>query len=279
MIGPTGVWQNGDCAPPGQAHQLTFHEGGSSKFTEVGYVGRDVESMIRDRSRSPWTWCVRKNWKRWKTGPSSTLKSACSTCCCRLLLLPRPAAVHRARWWSMATASPRRARRATTVRGKSCGNSSAKASWMTALWKSMYASAVRRRLEIISNPGHRGDGYQPQGCAAQPVWPADQEAQDEGRRGVEYLVQEEETRLVDMDQVRGWRSSGWRIRGLSSWTRSIRFAGREGGHGPDVSREGCREIFCPSLKGPRSIPDMGWYGPTIFSSSQRGRFTFPSQAI
>jgi len=40
--------QNRNRPPPRQAGQLAVSQSRSSKFTEVGYVGRDVESMIRD---------------------------------------------------------------------------------------------------------------------------------------------------------------------------------------------------------------------------------------
>ena len=43
-----GRGQNGDCAAAGEADRSPFLKVEASKFTEVGYVGRDVESMIRD---------------------------------------------------------------------------------------------------------------------------------------------------------------------------------------------------------------------------------------
>jgi ATP-dependent HslUV protease ATP-binding subunit HslU len=46
MIGPTSR-QNRDCAPT-HARSVAFFKVEASKFTEVGYVGRDVESMVRD---------------------------------------------------------------------------------------------------------------------------------------------------------------------------------------------------------------------------------------
>ncbi len=49
MIGPTGCGQNRDRPAAGQAgRSRPFLKIEASKFTEVGYVGRDVESMVRD---------------------------------------------------------------------------------------------------------------------------------------------------------------------------------------------------------------------------------------
>ena len=45
---PHGSGQNGNRAPAGAARRLPFVKVEASKYTEVGYVGRDVESMVRD---------------------------------------------------------------------------------------------------------------------------------------------------------------------------------------------------------------------------------------
>src|SRR5574340_1610236 len=48
MIGPTGVGKTEIARRLAKLAQAPFIKGEASKFTEVGYVGRDVESMIRD---------------------------------------------------------------------------------------------------------------------------------------------------------------------------------------------------------------------------------------
>ena len=47
MIGPTGV-ENRDRSSLSEISQCPFMKVEATKFTEVGYVGRDVESIIRD---------------------------------------------------------------------------------------------------------------------------------------------------------------------------------------------------------------------------------------
>ncbi len=54
----------------------------------------------------------------------------------------------------------------------------------------------------------------------------------------EYLVQEEEGRLVDMDQVTRMAVERVENSGIVFLDEIDKIAGREGGHGPDVSREG-----------------------------------------
>src|SRR5439155_24124056 len=48
MIGPTGVGKTEIARRLAKLANSTFLKVEASKFTEVGYVGRDVESMIRD---------------------------------------------------------------------------------------------------------------------------------------------------------------------------------------------------------------------------------------
>src|SRR5512144_1126802 len=48
MIGPTGVGKTEIARRLSKLANAPFMKVEASKFTEVGYVGRDVESMIRD---------------------------------------------------------------------------------------------------------------------------------------------------------------------------------------------------------------------------------------
>jgi ATP-dependent HslUV protease ATP-binding subunit HslU len=48
MIGPTGVGKTEIARRLARLAEAPFFKVEASKFTEVGYVGRDVESMIRD---------------------------------------------------------------------------------------------------------------------------------------------------------------------------------------------------------------------------------------
>src|SRR4051794_38150276 len=50
MIGPTGVGKTEIARRLAKLAQAPFVKVEASKFTEVGYVGRDVESIIRDLS-------------------------------------------------------------------------------------------------------------------------------------------------------------------------------------------------------------------------------------
>jgi ATP-dependent HslUV protease ATP-binding subunit HslU len=65
----------------------------------------------------------------------------------------------------------------------------------------------------------------------------------------EYLVQEEEQRLIDMDQVTRVAVERVENSGIIFLDEIDKIAGREGGHGPDVSREGVQRDILPIVEG------------------------------
>jgi ATP-dependent HslUV protease ATP-binding subunit HslU len=65
----------------------------------------------------------------------------------------------------------------------------------------------------------------------------------------EYLIQEEEQRLVDMDQVTRIAVERVENSGIIFLDEIDKIAGREGGHGPDVSREGVQRDILPIVEG------------------------------
>ena len=68
---------------------------------------------------------------------------------------------------------------------------------------------------------------------------------------IDYLVQEEEQKLIDMDQVTRVAIERVESGGIIFLDEIDKIAGRETGHGPDVSRDGYSATSCPSWKAPR----------------------------
>jgi len=66
---------------------------------------------------------------------------------------------------------------------------------------------------------------------------------------MEYLVQEEEQKLVDMEQVTRIAIERVEKNGIIFLDEIDKIAGREGGHGPDVSREGVQRDILPIVEG------------------------------
>jgi ATP-dependent HslUV protease ATP-binding subunit HslU len=65
----------------------------------------------------------------------------------------------------------------------------------------------------------------------------------------EYLIQEEEQRLIDMEQVTRTAIDRVENSGIIFLDEIDKIAGREGGHGPDVSREGVQRDILPIVEG------------------------------
>jgi ATP-dependent HslUV protease ATP-binding subunit HslU len=65
----------------------------------------------------------------------------------------------------------------------------------------------------------------------------------------EYLIQEEEQRLIDMDQVTRVAIDRVEDSGIIFLDEIDKIAGRESGHGPDVSREGVQRDILPIVEG------------------------------
>jgi ATP-dependent HslUV protease ATP-binding subunit HslU len=66
---------------------------------------------------------------------------------------------------------------------------------------------------------------------------------------IDYLVQEEEQKLIDMDQVMRTAIERVERSGIIFLDEIDKIAGREGGHGPDVSREGVQRDILPIVEG------------------------------
>ena len=84
MIGPTGVGKTEIARRLARLAQSPFIKVEASKFTEVGYVGRDVESMVRDLVELGVDMVREERLEEVRAqGARRTPRSGCSTSCCR----------------------------------------------------------------------------------------------------------------------------------------------------------------------------------------------------
>jgi len=67
MIGPTGGGETEIARRLAKLTNSPFLKIEASKFTEVGYVGRDVDSIVRDLVEIAIDWCARRSWRRSRT--------------------------------------------------------------------------------------------------------------------------------------------------------------------------------------------------------------------
>ncbi len=74
---------------------------------------------------------------------------------------------------------------------------------------------------------------------------------------VDYIMQEEEQKLIDMEQVARTAMNRVEQNGIIFLDEIDKIAGRESGHGPDVSREGVQRDILPIVEGTNVITRYG----------------------
>jgi ATP-dependent HslUV protease ATP-binding subunit HslU len=246
MIGPTGVGKTEIARRLARLANSPFMKVEASKFTEVGYVGRDVESMIRDLVEIAIE-MVREE-KLEDVADKAELNAEE-----RLLdiLLPPPA-------------SPRPTESAPAGFTLEAPGSSSDSQSRTReklrqqlregkLDERMVEIDVRERsfpsFEIISNQGVEEMDVNIKDMLPNIFGQRTKKRKMKVNEAFEYLIQEEEQRLIDMDQVTRTAIDRVEDAGIIFLDEIDKIAGRESGHGPDVSREGVQRDILPIVEG------------------------------
>ena len=249
MIGPTGVGKTEIARRLAKLAQAPFLKVEASKFTEVGYVGRDVESMVRDLVEIAVGMVqARRSARRCASRAAERAEERLL----QLLLPPRRrsaagfglggygGARHRGRR-ATGRAGPRRAR--------SCASSCAPAR--------LDERHVEIEVEEQSFPSFEmftPQGVEEVGVNLKDMLPGLFGAQEPKQQVTvaearEILEQQEAEKLIDRDQVA--REARERVEqgGIIFLDEIDKIAGREGGRGPDVSREGVQRDLLPIVEG------------------------------
>lgn len=241
MIGPTGVGKTEIARRLARLANSPFLKVEASKFTEVGYVGRDVESMIRDLVE------IAIDMVREEKLEEVTEKAEqqAEERLLDLLLPAAPAAANSTAGFALVTeegdsASRTREKLRNQLReGK--------------LDERMVELEVRERstpaFEIISNQGVEEMDINIKDMLPNIFGQRTKKRKMKVSEAFEYLVQEEESRLIDMDQVTRTAVERVEQSGIIFLDEIDKIAGRESGHGPDVSREGVQRDILPIVEG------------------------------
>jgi ATP-dependent HslUV protease ATP-binding subunit HslU len=247
MIGPTGVGKTEIARRLAKLANSPFLKVEASKFTEVGYVGRDVESMVRDLVEIAID-NVREE-KLEDVADKAELNA--EERLLDILLPPSPPKTDPISTTTggvvidggtQLTESSNRTReklRQQLREGK--------------LDERMVEIDVRERnfpsFEILTNQGVEEMDVNIKDMLPNIFGQRTKKRKMKVNEAFEYLIQEEEQRLIDMDQVT--RSAIDRVEnsGIVFLDEIDKIAGREGGHGPDVSREGVQRDILPIVEG------------------------------
>jgi ATP-dependent HslUV protease ATP-binding subunit HslU len=256
MIGPTGVGKTEIARRLAKLANSPFLKVEASKFTEVGYVGRDVESMVRDLVEIAID-NVREE-KLEDVADKAELNAEE-----RLLdiLLPPSGPAQTSGSPSASSSSASGASGGVVIDGstalaESSGRTREKLRQQLRegkLDERMVEIDVRERnfpsFEIMTNQGVEEMDVNLKDMLPSIFGQRTKKRKMKVNEAFEYLIQEEEQRLIDMDQVTRMAIDRVENAGIIFLDEIDKIAGREGGHGPDVSREGVQRDILPIVEG------------------------------
>src|SRR3989449_3207608 len=241
MIGPTGVGKTEIARRLAGLAGCPFVKVEASKYTEVGYVGRDVESMVRDLIETAIDMVREEKLDE----VAERAEQSAEERVLDLLLPPAPAAPR-----DLANPAAESVNREHENRTREKLRAQLREGKLD---QRMVEVEVRERampsFEIISNQGVEEMDVNIKDMLSGFFGQQKKKRKMTVAEALDYLIQEEENRLIDMDQVTRIAVERAEQMGIIFIDEIDKIAGRESGHGPDVSREGVQRDILPIVEG------------------------------
>jgi ATP-dependent HslUV protease ATP-binding subunit HslU len=240
MIGPTGVGKTEIARRLARLAGCPFVKVEASKYTEVGYVGRDVESMVRDLVETSVDMVREEKLDEVADRAEQSAEE-------RLLDLLLPSSPPPTGDATPGGEAQRREQASRTREKLRVQLREGK------LDQRMVEVEVRERsmpsFEIVTNQGVEEMDINVKDMLSGFFGQQKKKRKMTVSEAFDYLIQEEEGRLIDMDQVTRIAVDRVEQMGILFIDEVDKIAGRESGHGPDVSREGVQRDILPIVEG------------------------------
>ncbi len=240
MVGPTGVGKTEIARRLARLAQAPFVKVEASKFTEVGYVGRDVEGMIRDLVET----AIRMVRAEAEEKVAARARAAAEERLLDILLPPAP---------------PGRAGDAPSAVGEGHAGRESRERLRAMLLdgklseRTVDVEVRESAMPAIDLIGVAGGGEGIEGNLQEMLgglFPKKvRRKKMKVPEALEFLEKEEAARMIDMDQVKRMAIERTEQSGIVFLDEIDKIAGRESAAGPDVSRQGVQRDLLPVVEG------------------------------